>query len=59
MSSDNSSDVRVAFDLMEKIASCEIELGTQKYEEAHKDPRDYYLKLYQQCLYVVKFGKVE
>lgn len=45
----NSSDEKVAFDLMQVIAGLE----TGKAAEKSKEPRKYYLELYAQCLRIV------
>ncbi|HCM31448.1 MAG TPA: hypothetical protein DIC32_07745 [Acinetobacter radioresistens] len=42
---------RVAFDLMEKIASLESRRDSNVF--ANPNPREYYLKLYNQCHTVV------
>ncbi|WP_151791767.1 hypothetical protein [Acinetobacter soli] len=52
---DNSVE-RVAFDLMSRIA--EAERVTGKDEGKKDNPREYYLKLYNQCHKVVSWSGV-
>lgn len=52
---DNSVE-RVAFDLMTRIAEAEKILG--KDEGKKSNPREYYLKLYNQCHKVVGWSGV-
>ena len=47
---------RVAFDLMEKIANAEKVFN--KDHEKKTNPREYYLKLYNQCLKVTSWSEV-
>ena len=47
---------RVAFDLMEKIANAEK--FHNKDGEKKTNPREYYLKLYNQCLKVTSWSGV-
>ncbi|MCH7381296.1 hypothetical protein [Acinetobacter higginsii] len=43
---DNSLE-RVAFDLMDKISQAETYYNNDKFKQ--ENPREYYLKLYNQC----------
>ncbi|HCV3128872.1 TPA: hypothetical protein OV565_002947 [Acinetobacter baumannii] len=52
---DNSIE-RVAFDLMEKIATAEMERGFLTKEQKK---RDYWLKLYNQCHKVVNHHGID
>ena len=53
---DNSVE-RVAFDLMSRIA--EVEKATGNDEGKKNNPREYYLKLYNQCHKVVGWSGVD
>ncbi|MDQ8937048.1 hypothetical protein [Acinetobacter rudis] len=53
---DNSTE-RVAFDLMQKIVDAEIAYSEGKYLKP--SPREYYLKLYNQCHKVVDRTSVD
>lgn len=53
---DNSVE-RVAFDLMARIA--EVEKATGNDEDRTSNPREYYLKLYNQCHKVVSWSGVD
>lgn len=48
----NDGKERVALDLMQAIAADELDFPSVKAERA-EDPRQYWLRLYQQCLSVV------
>ena len=48
---------RVAFDLMEKISNAEK--IHKKDSEKQTNPREYYLKLYNQCLKVTSWSGVD
>lgn len=53
---DNSKE-RVAFDLMARIAEAERVLGINEAKKSN--PREYYLKLYNQCHQVVSWNGVD
>lgn len=45
---------RVAYDIMVKIAECDV----KGQEEQVSDARAYYMKLYRQCLILVLRGEI-
>ncbi|ELW77310.1 MULTISPECIES: hypothetical protein [Acinetobacter] len=53
---DNSVE-RVALELMEKIAYAESKTGDENYRKPN--PREYYLKLYNQCHRVASWSGVD
>ncbi|WP_180113403.1 hypothetical protein [Acinetobacter sp. YH12073] len=53
---DNSIE-RIAFDLMEKISQSESYYNLD--EQKQKNPREYFLKLYNQCYKVVDYKGVD
>ncbi|WP_312969020.1 hypothetical protein [Acinetobacter gerneri] len=53
---DNSVE-RVAYDLMEKIAFAESKIETENFRKPN--PREYYLKLYNQCHRTVSWSGVD